>query len=116
MRLCASSTTSAGFREPTSGSPLGRMWRLRYHHVPCRGGGRAATGVRLSRWHDRTCSSKVLGCKRDQIGQMSPRFNCNVATRAETLGRSRGGLGTKIIGVCGAAERLVDFLLVPGQA
>jgi transposase len=34
----------------------------------------------------------------------------------EALGRSRGGLGTKIVGVCDAAGRLVDFLLTPGQA
>lgn len=47
---------------------------------------------------------------------MSPRFNRNIATQAEALGRSRGGLGTKIIGVCDAAGRLVDFLLAPGQA
>lgn len=37
-------------------------------------------------------------------------------SRGEALGRSRGGLGTKIIGVCDAAGRLVDFLLAPGQA
>jgi hypothetical protein len=27
-----------------------------------------------------------------------------------------GGLGTKVVGVCDAAGRLVDFLLTPGQA
>lgn len=40
----------------------------------------------------------------------------NTATRAETLGGSRGGLGTKIVGVCDAGRRLIDFLLTPGQA
>jgi transposase len=35
---------------------------------------------------------------------------------AEALGRSRGGFGTKIVGVCDAAGRLVDFVLTPGQA
>ena len=39
-----------------------------------------------------------------------------MANKGEALGRSRGGLGTKIVGVCDAAGRLVDFLLVPGQA
>ena len=39
-----------------------------------------------------------------------------VASRGEALGRSRGGLGTKIVGVCDAAGRLVDFVLTPGQA
>jgi transposase len=32
------------------------------------------------------------------------------------LGRSRGGFSCKIVGVCDAAGRLVDFVLVPGQA
>ncbi len=36
--------------------------------------------------------------------------------RGEALGRSRGGLGTKIVGVCDAVGRLLDFLLAPGQA
>ncbi len=47
---------------------------------------------------------------------MSLRFIRSVAGKGEALGRSRGGLGTKIIGVCDVAGRLVDFLLVPGQA
>lgn len=37
-------------------------------------------------------------------------------SRGEALGRSRGGFGTKIVGVCDAAGRLLDFTLVPGQA
>ena len=47
---------------------------------------------------------------------MSLRLTRDVADEGEALGRSRGGLGTKIVGVCDAAGRLVDFLLVPGQA
>jgi transposase len=47
---------------------------------------------------------------------MSLRFNRNSSTQAEALGRSRGGLGTKIVGICDTAGRLVDFLPVPGQA
>lgn len=47
---------------------------------------------------------------------MSLRFIRDPANRGEALGRSRGGLGTKIVGVCDAAGRLVDFLLAPGQA
>jgi len=35
---------------------------------------------------------------------------------AQALGRSRGGFSSKIVGVCDAAGRLVDFVLVPGQA
>ena len=47
---------------------------------------------------------------------MSLRFIRRIASSAEALGRSRGGLGTKIVGICDAAGRLVDFLLTPGQA
>ncbi len=47
---------------------------------------------------------------------MSLRCIRSVAPDGEALGRSRGGLGTKIVGVCDAAGRLVDFLLAPGQA
>ncbi|MGH9208263.1 MAG: IS5 family transposase [Acidimicrobiales bacterium] len=47
---------------------------------------------------------------------MSLRFIRGVASSGEALGRSRGGIGTKIVGICDAAGRLVDFLLTPGQA
>jgi len=47
---------------------------------------------------------------------LSLRFTRSPGSDAEALGRSRGGLGTKIVGVCDAAGRLVDFLLTPGQA
>jgi hypothetical protein len=47
---------------------------------------------------------------------LSLRFIRKIADRCEALGRSRGGLGTKLVGVCDAAGRLLDFLLVPGQA
>ena len=47
---------------------------------------------------------------------MSLRFTRDVAAAGEALGRSRGGLGTKIVGVCDAGGRLLDFVLVPGQA
>lgn len=47
---------------------------------------------------------------------MSLRFNRSISGNTEALGRSRGGFGSKIVGVCDAAGRLVDFVLVPGQA
>ena len=47
---------------------------------------------------------------------MSLRLTRGVPSPGEALGRSRGGLGTKIVGVCDAAGRLIDFLLAPGQA
>ena len=47
---------------------------------------------------------------------MSLRFNRDTSGDTQALGRSRGGFGSKIVGVCDAAGRLVDFVLVPGQA
>ena len=46
---------------------------------------------------------------------MSLRFIRSVATSVEALGRSRGGRGTKVVGVCDAAGRLLDFVLIPGH-
>ena len=47
---------------------------------------------------------------------MSLRLNHNTGDGKQALGRSRGGFSSKIVGVCDAAGRLVDFVLVPGQA
>jgi len=47
---------------------------------------------------------------------LSLRFDRNTAGDTQALGRSRGGLGSKIVGVCDAAGRLRDFVLLPGQA
>jgi transposase len=47
---------------------------------------------------------------------LSLRFNRKTSGDNQALGRSRGGFGTKIIGVCDAKGRLVDFVLTPGQA
>jgi hypothetical protein len=47
---------------------------------------------------------------------MGLRFNCKTSGDNQALGRSRGGFGSKIVGVCDAAGQLVDFVLVPGQA
>ena len=41
---------------------------------------------------------------------------CSTTCDNQALGRSRGGLGTRIVGLCDAAGRLLDFVLVPGQA
>jgi transposase len=47
---------------------------------------------------------------------LSLRLNHNTGDDKQALGRSRGGFSSKIVGVCDAAGRLVDFVLVPGQA
>jgi len=49
-------------------------------------------------------------------GRVESATHSRCPDRDEALGRSRGGLGTKIVGVCEAAGRLVDFVLTPGQA
>ncbi|RYY18177.1 MAG: IS5 family transposase [Alphaproteobacteria bacterium] len=72
----------------------------RRYHLP-----RASEGIR------RTARQ---GC--EQRPGLSLRFIRGVASRDEALGRSGGGLGTKIVGVCDAAGRLVDFVRTPGQA
>ena len=46
---------------------------------------------------------------------MSLRFIRSPTSQPEAPGRSRGGFGIRIVGVCDAAGRLVDFLLVAGQ-
>jgi transposase len=82
------------------------VWDTIMSHVVAQG---EPAGFRLHRRHDRTGPSKGLGCQCEQICQMSPRFNRNIATQGEALGRSRGGLGTKIVGVCDAAGRARRF-------
>ena len=47
---------------------------------------------------------------------MSLRFNRSAGGNKQALGRSRGGFSSKIVGVCDATGRLVDFVVVPGQA
>jgi transposase len=47
---------------------------------------------------------------------MSLRLDRSSGDNTQALGRSRGGLGSKIVGVCDAAGRLVDFVVVAGQA
>ena len=69
-----------------------------------------------------TGRSRVRIRRRPGPGPATPRPKTRLSlrltrgSRSEALGRSRGGLGTKIIGVCDAVGRLVDFLLAPGQA
>jgi hypothetical protein len=41
---------------------------------------------------------------------LSLRFIRKIADRCEALGRSRGGLGTKLVGVCDAAGRLLSYV------
>jgi hypothetical protein len=47
---------------------------------------------------------------------LSLRLSCNGDKDKQALGRSRGGSASKIMGVYDAAGRLIDFVLVAGQA
>ena len=47
---------------------------------------------------------------------MSLRLTCKPGDNPQALGRSRGGFSCKIVGLCDAAGRLIDFVLTPGQA
>src|SRR5487761_1534907 len=78
--------------------------------------GGAETGLRLHRRHHREGASEGHRRAFAQTPPLSLRFNRSTGTPSEALGRSRGGLGTKIVGVCDAVGRLVDFILAPGQA
>src|SRR3954467_7126749 len=96
--------------------PLGGQRGMGQDHGPSGGAEGTATGAGLRRRHHHARPSKGVRCAAWPSAVLSLRFIRNVADRVEALGRSRGGLGTKVVGVCDAAGRLVDFLLVPGQA
>ena len=97
-------------------SAMGGAPRVGRDHGACGGAGRAATGVRLHRRHDRAGASAGRRSAPGQIRRVGLRFNRTTGPQTEAQGRSRSGLGSKIVGVCDAAGRLVDFLLTPGQA
>ncbi|QBX99462.1 transposase [Rhodophyticola sp. CCM32] len=58
--------------------------------------------MRAHRWHDCSGSPKADRRKR--------------GTQAQAIGRSRGGLTTKIVALVDALGNLIRFLLLPGQA
>jgi hypothetical protein len=105
---------------------------LRFHRWTVRGvlgqdlcpsgrAGRATTGVCLHRRDDRACTSKKKHPRHGEIRHqqrygLSLRSIRGIANSTEALSRSHGGFSTKIVGICDAAGRLVDFLLTPGQA
>jgi hypothetical protein len=72
-------------------------------------------------WHLPALMARLRGRTRgrrsapEQTGDVSVRFNRNSGSVTQFLGRSRGGFGSKIIRICDAAGRLVDFDLAPGQ-
>jgi transposase len=47
---------------------------------------------------------------------VSLRLNRKPAADPQALGHARGGFSSKVVGVCDAAGRLVDFVVVAGQA
>src|SRR3954469_15940014 len=63
--------------------------------------GRARPGIRPGRRHHRQGPSSRTGCKR--------------GTQSQAIGRSKGGLTTKILALTDALGNLVRFVLLPGQ-
>src|SRR4051812_43836869 len=63
--------------------------------------GRARPGIRPGRRHHRQGPSSRTGCKR--------------GTQSQAIGRSKGGLTTKILALTDALGNLVCFVLLPGQ-
>src|SRR3954452_14504330 len=96
--------------------PLGGQRGVGQDHGPSGRAGGPAAGTGLRGRHHHARASEGVRCAPWQRPALSLRFIRNIADRCEALGRSRGGLGTKLVGVCDAAGRLLDFLLVPGQA
>src|SRR4051812_24561998 len=73
-------------------------------HPPGKGGkrgGRARPGIRPGRRHHRQGPPARTGCKR--------------GTQSQAIGRSKGGLTTKILALTDALGNLVRFVLLPGQ-
>ena len=97
-------------------SPMGGPRGLGKHHGQPGGRGGATTGVCLRRLDDRSCRSERVRRPFRQRSELNLRLIRGVANPGGALGRSRGGLGPKIVGVCDAAGRLLDFLFTPGQA
>ena len=83
------------------------VWDRIMAHVVAAG---SRNGLRLHRRHRREGASEGQRRAFAQTPPLSCDFNRSPGAAAEALGRSRGGLGTKIIGVCDAAGRLVDFV------
>src|SRR3982750_4906832 len=63
--------------------------------------GRARHGIRSGRRHHRQSPPPRTGCKR--------------GTSCQAIGRSKGGLTTKIVALTDALGNLVRFVLLPGQ-
>src|ERR1700678_1974668 len=96
--------------------PLDGQRRVGQDHGARGGRGRAETGLRLHRWHGCAGTSEGGWGAAEQTDALSLRLDRSAGDNTQALGRSRGGLGSKIVGVCDAAGRLIDFVLVPGQA
>src|SRR5690242_11793994 len=80
-------------------SRLGEGRRLQAHVR--RGGRRARHGIRDGRCHNRQGSPPRSGRKR--------------GTQSQAIGRSKGGMTTKILALTDALGNLVRFVLLPGQ-
>src|SRR5215210_1262973 len=80
-------------------SPVGAEGRVRESVQGV--GWRSRLRIRAHRWHHRPCPPAWDGGKR--------------GTQTQAIGRSRGGLTTKIVALVDALGNLFRFLLLPGQ-
>ena len=95
---------------------LGGQRRVGQDHGARGGRRRAKTGLCLHRRPDCAGAPEGGGSAPKQTDTLSLRRSGDTGGNAQALGRSRGGFGSKTVGACDAAGRLVDFILAPGQA
>src|SRR3546814_1226292 len=74
--------------------------------------------MRISDWSSDVCSSDLHGIRhgrRDHRQGPPPRPGRKRGTRGQAIGRSKGGMTTKILALTDALGNLVRFVLLPGH-
>src|SRR6476620_906025 len=112
--VCRGRAVDRANRQPLAGSAaLVRPLEQRIHALPrlgeggyleaavCRRVRRSRHGIRHGRRHHRQGPPPRTGCKR--------------GTQSQAIGRSKGGMTTKILALTDALGNLVRFVLLPGQ-
>jgi hypothetical protein len=67
----------------------------------------------IARAHQKATGARLTARAANKL--VDPRPMCSTTCQGEALGRSRGGLGMKIVRVFTEAGRLLGFILVPDQ-
>ena len=66
--------------------------------------------------HEWRAGPGICPCRRDDCSSSSEGFGRKRGTQHQAIGRSRGGLTTKVVALVDALGNLFRFLLLPGQA